>query len=130
MQNCSSCHSIAEEGGNIGPNLDGVSQWGAKSLAEKILDPNRNVAENFRTYTIRMKDGKISTGLYRREEGAVIIFADLTGNEISIPKKDIAERTPSRLTLMPDNFQQRLTQKNFNALIRFLLDPKAKGAKK
>jgi putative heme-binding domain-containing protein len=130
MQNCSTCHSIAEEGGSIGPNLDGVSQWGAKSLAEKVLDPNRNVSESFRTYTIRMKDGKVNTGLFRREEGAVIIFADLTGKEFSVAKKDIAEQTASKLTLMPDNFRQRLSQKNFNALIRFLLDPKAKGAKK
>jgi len=130
MQNCSTCHSIAEEGGSIGPNLDGVSQWGAKSLAEKILDPNRNVSENFRTYTIKMKDGKVSTGLYRREEGAVIIFADLTGQEFSVSKKEIAEQTASKLTLMPDNFRQRLTQKNFNALIRFLLDPKKNLGKK
>lgn len=130
MQNCSMCHSIAEEGGSIGPNLDGVSQWGSKSLAEKILDPNRNVSENFRTYTIKMKDGKVSTGLYRREEGAVIIFADLTGQEFSVSKKDIAEQTASKLTLMPDNFRERLTQKNFNALIRFLLDPKKNLEKK
>ncbi len=124
MQNCASCHSIAEEGGSIGPNLDGVSQWGAKSIAEKVLDPNRNVSESFRTYSIRMKDGKVTTGLYRREEGAVIIFADLTGKEFSVVKKDIAEQTASKLTLMPDNFRERLSQKNFNALVRFLLDPK------
>jgi putative heme-binding domain-containing protein len=130
MQNCSSCHSIAEEGGNIGPNLDGVSQWGAKSLAEKILDPNRNISENFRTYTIRMKDGRVTTGLYRRDEGAVTIFADLTGKEFSVAMTDITEQTASKLTLMPDNFRQRLSQKDFNALLRFLLDPKAKGVKK
>ncbi|MEP7258150.1 MAG: PVC-type heme-binding CxxCH protein, partial [Flavitalea sp.] len=91
MQNCSTCHSIAEEGGSIGPNLDGVAQWGAKSLAEKILDPNRNVSESFRTYTIRMKDGKVSSGLLRREEGAVIIFADLTGKELIKKKIQNAE---------------------------------------
>lgn len=124
MQNCSSCHSMAEEGGNVGPNLDGVSQWGARSLAEKILDPNRNISENFRTYTVRMKDGKVNFGLYRREEGAVIVFADLAGKEFSISKKDIAEQTASKLTLMPDNFRERLTQKQFNSLIHFLLNPK------
>ncbi len=96
VQNCSPCHSIAEEGGSIGPNLDGVSQWGAKALAEKILDPNRNISENFRTYTIRLKDGKVSSGLYRRDEGAVVIFADLTGKEFSILKKILrSKRLPS-----------------------------------
>src|SRR5262249_55082848 len=108
VKNCSPCHSVDTEGGDIGPNLDGVAQWGPKALAEKILDPNRNISENFRMYSIRMKDGKVSSGLYRREEGAVVIFADLSGKEFSIAKKDIAEQTPSKLTLMPDNFKETL----------------------
>jgi putative heme-binding domain-containing protein len=121
---CATCHSINAEGGDIGPNLDGVAQWGAKALTEKIIDPNRNISENFRMYTIRLKDGKVSSGLYRREEGAVIIFADLTGKEFSIPKADIAEQTPSKLTLMPDNFGQTISQQEFDALVHFLLNPK------
>lgn len=121
---CATCHSINTEGGDIGPNLDGVAQWGPKALSEKILDPNRNISENFRMYSIRMKDGKVSSGLYRREEGAVIIFADITGREFSVAKKDIAEQTPSKLTLMPDNFKETLSQKDFNALVHFLLNPK------
>jgi putative heme-binding domain-containing protein len=124
VQKCAPCHSINSEGGDIGPNLDGVAQWGPKALAEKILDPNRNISENFRMYSVRLKDGKVSSGLYRREEGAVIVFADLTGKEFSIAKKDIAEQTPSKLTLMPDNFRETLSQQEFNALIQFLLNPK------
>ena len=125
VQNCSACHTIAGKGGSIGPNLDGVNQWGAKALAEKILDPNRNVSENFRNYTIKLKDGKVITGLYRRDEGAVIVFADIAGQEFSIAKKDIAEQIASRFTLMPDNFKDRLSQKDFNGLIHFLINHKS-----
>lgn len=123
-QKCSPCHSINGAGGDIGPNLDGVAQWGARALAEKILDPNRNITENFRMYTVRMKDGKVTSGLFRREEGATVVFADLAGKEFSIAKQDIAEQTPSQLTLMPDNFGQTLTQQDFDALVHFLLNPK------
>ncbi|MCO5237015.1 MAG: c-type cytochrome [Chitinophagaceae bacterium] len=123
-QNCSPCHSIGGEGGSIGPNLDGVSQWGAKPLLEKIIDPNRNISENFRTYTIKLKDGKTLAGLYRREEGATLIFADIGGKEFSVSKNEIKEQVPSTLTLMPDNFGERLTQHDFNNLIYFLLNPK------
>lgn len=124
LQNCAACHRMAEEGGQIGPNLDGVSQWGARSLAEKILDPNRFVSENFRTYTIRLKDQRVMMALYRRDEGAVSVFADIAGEEFSIPKQDILQQTPSKLTLMPDDFRQRLNDKDFNALVYFLLNPK------
>lgn len=124
VQNCSPCHTIAGKGGSIGPNLDGVNQWGAKALAEKILDPNRNVSENFRNYTIKLKDGKVMTGLYRRDEGAVIVFADIAGQEFSLAKKDIDQQVASRFTLMPDNFRNRLTQQDFNQLITYLLSHK------
>ena len=124
IQNCSSCHKIGVEGGNIGPNLDGVSKWGPNALATKIIDPNRNISEAFRNYTLKLKDGNVLAGLYRREEGAIVIFADATGREFSIAKNDIAERIPSKVTLMPDNFRNSLSQTDFNAIINYLLNHK------
>jgi putative heme-binding domain-containing protein len=101
--------------------LDGVGKWGPRALAEKVLDPNRNVSEAFRNYTITLKDGKVLSGLFRREEGEVIVFADITGKEFSVSKNDIAEQRISKYTLMPDHFGQVLSQENFNALVKYLL---------
>jgi len=123
-KNCTPCHNIKGEGGHIGPQLDGVGKWGVTSLTEKILDPNRNVSENFRNYTLKMKDGKVLSGLYRRDEGSVIVFADVRGQEFAVPKKDIAEKMASKYTLMPDQFRNTIPQNDFNALIAFLLTQK------
>ena len=124
-QNCAACHSIGNVGGAIGPQLDGVGKWGPRALAEKILDPNRNVSESFRNYTITLKDGKVMSGLLRREEGQVIVFADITGKEFSVAKNDIAEQKPSKYTLMPDHFGSVLPQEDFNALVKYLLNQDA-----
>ena len=120
-QNCVACHAIGGEGGTIGPQLDGVGKWGPNALAEKILDPNRNVSEAFRNYTITLRDGKVMSGLFRREEGEVIVFADITGKEFSVPKNEIAERKISKYTLMPDHFGNVLSQEEFNNLLKYLL---------
>lgn len=121
-RNCSPCHSIGDDGGGmIGPQLNSVGKWGAQSLAEKILDPNRNISESFRTYTIKLKDGKVLTGLYRREEGAATVYADVTGKEFTVARKDLAERTASKYTLMPDQFGEVITEVDFNALLTYLL---------
>ena len=74
VQNCAPCHQIKGEGGNIGPQLDGIGNWGAQALTEKILDPNRNISKAFINYTIKMKDGNVRTGLFRREEGQLFVF--------------------------------------------------------
>ena len=118
--NCGSCHRRLTESG-IGPQLHGIGKRGAQALAEKIIDPNRNISEAFRNYTIKLKDGKILTGLYRREEGLVIIFGDLNGKEFSVSKKDIAEQKASRYTIMPDHFGTTLSEKEFSMLVAYLL---------
>ena len=120
-QNCSPCHMIQNDGGSIGPQLDGVGKWGPRALTEKILDPNRNVSQAFRNYTITLKDGKVLTGLFRREEGEVIVFADVGGKEFSVPKNNIAEQKAAKFTLMPDHFGEVFSQEDLNALLTYLL---------
>lgn len=120
-RNCKACHRISNEGSMIGPQLTGIGSWGAEALATKILDPNRNISEAFRTYTIKTKDGQVKTGLYRREEGEVLVFANMSGEEFSVPKDNIAEQKASEYTLMPDHFGEQLSQNDFNALLSYLL---------
>lgn len=121
-ENCGICHRVGEKGGMIGPQLDGVGNWGVEALATKVLDPNRNISENFRTYTIHLKDGQTKSGLFRREDGQVLVMADQSGNEFTIPKKDIEKQTPSTLTLMPDHFGSTFDQSQFNGLMTYLLN--------
>ena len=57
-------------------------------------------------------------------KAAHIVFADAAGREFSMAKNDIAERIPSKVTLMPDNFRNSLSQKEFNGLLNYLLNHK------
>jgi len=119
-QNCGVCHKTSGQIG-IAPQLAGVGKRGARGLMEKILDPNRNISQAFQNYTIKMKDGTIKSGLHRRDEGAVKVFADLTGKEFSIARKDIAELNASKYTVMPDTFGSSISEKEFNKLVNYLL---------
>ena len=123
-QNCSTCHQIKGTGGLIGPQLDGIGNWGQKALAEKILDPNRNISEAFRNYNITLNNGQSMTGLFRRTEGQTMVFANPSGQEFSIAKNDIKEYKASKYTLMPDQFKSTIPEKDFYALLGFLLKTK------
>lgn len=119
-QNCGVCHKLGGKMG-VGPQLDGIGSTGARGLVEKIIDPNRNVSRAFKSYTLKLKDGTSKTGLLRREEGQVKVYADITGKEFSINKKVLAEEIPSKLTLMPDSFGSTIPEKEFYQLINYLL---------
>jgi putative heme-binding domain-containing protein len=119
-QNCGVCHKTGGQMG-VAPQLDGVGKRGARGLMEKILDPNRNISQAFQNFTIKLKDGTIKSGLHRRDEGKVKVFADITGKEFSVALSDIAELKPSRYTLMPDSFGSSISENEFNKLINYLL---------
>lgn len=125
-RNCSMCHTLENAGGQIGPQLSGIGTWGPVALTQKILDPNSSISEAFRTYNITLNNGKTLSGLFRRNEGAVEVFADFSGQEFSVPKSDMKEKIPSKYTLMPDNFRNTIAKKDFDALLKYLLSQKEK----
>jgi putative heme-binding domain-containing protein len=120
-QNCAICHQIDGAGALIGPQLNGIGARGLERVLEDIFDPNRNVDVNFRTQIVVMKDGDVQSGLFRREEGELLILADSTGKEISIPKKEIQSRRESQTSLMPANFGDIIPPEDFQNLIAYLL---------
>lgn len=121
-KHCAACHQMRGEGQKIGPQLDGVGIRGLDRLLEDVLAPNRNVDAAFRSSTIVTTEGQILLGLQRREEGETLFFADRTGKEFSISKKEIDTQTVSPLSLMPANFGELLPETDTRDLLRFLLE--------
>jgi putative heme-binding domain-containing protein len=120
-QNCAACHQIEGKGGLVGPQLTGVGNRGLERLCEDILDPNRNVDRAFRQTILTLKDGDVQSGLFRREEGDLLVFADGTGKEFSVKKGNVTERRESDQSLMPDNFGESIPAAQFNQLLAYLL---------
>ncbi len=127
-KHCIACHKIADKGALIGPQLDGIGNRGLDRLLEDVLDPNRNVDVAFRTTTLRLADGRVLSGLLRREEGTQLILADNQGKEFSIAKSDIDEQQKTPLSLMPANVSEIVPADEFADLIAYLLNQRAATA--
>jgi putative heme-binding domain-containing protein len=120
-KNCLSCHQIEGQGGPVGPNLAGLSKRGIDRLVEDVLDPNRNVDPAFRYSNVILKDGRLITGLQKKEEGEVLTFADTTGKQVPVKKGEIRQRIESPASLMPSNFAEIISPEDFNNLMAYLL---------
>jgi putative membrane-bound dehydrogenase-like protein len=129
-KHCGACHRIADQGGKIAPQLDGIGVRGLERLLEDVLDPNRNVDQAFRARVITTKDDRTITGLMLRVEGEVLIVADGEGKEVRIPTKDIAQNRETMLSPMPANFGDVIPEADFHHLMAYLLDQKAKDPPK
>ncbi len=76
-KHCAVCHQLGGKGAKVGPQLDGIGSRGLDRLMEDVLDPNRNVDQTFRVTNLALKNGQIVSGLLLREEGEVLILADV-----------------------------------------------------
>jgi putative heme-binding domain-containing protein len=124
-KHCQNCHRIGDRGELVGPQLDGIGNRGLERLLEDVLDPNQNVDVAFHTMTIVLTDGKVLTGLFRREDDGVWILADNKGKEFRVAASDVEESVKSPLSLMPENVARDLNEQEFFDMVRFLLEQTA-----
>ena len=120
-KSCAACHRINNDGGKVGPQLDGVGNRGLERLLEDVLDPNRNVDAAFRAIVIAKTDGVAVSGLKLREEGKAIIIGDSQGKEIRVPLDEIDEMRLTNLSPMPSNVAEQLNEADLRSLLAFLL---------
>jgi putative heme-binding domain-containing protein len=70
---CLLCHSVASEGGTMGPELDGVAgRLDADGLRAALEDPSATIAEGYQTKKAVTNDGRTAEGRVRNETDATI----------------------------------------------------------
>lgn len=124
-RHCAGCHQIAGQGAKIGPELDGIGNRGLERVLEDVLDPNRNVDQAFRATLVKTRDGRILSGLVRREEGEILVLQESAERETRIPLREIEQRVLSSLSPMPSNFGETVPEEEFYDLVAFLLSRRA-----
>jgi putative heme-binding domain-containing protein len=126
-KHCAGCHQIANKGARIGPQLDGIGLRGLDRILEDMLDPNRNVDQEFRATTLTLTNGQQVVGLLLREEGAVLVMADAQGKEVRVPRDQVERKTISPLSPMPANFGEQIPEAEFSDLLAYLLAQQVPG---
>jgi putative heme-binding domain-containing protein len=127
---CAACHQVDGEGQVVGPQLDGVGNRGLERLIEDLIDPNRNVENAFYLTTYVLDDGRVVSGLFRREEGESLVVADNRGKEITVLKQSIAEKQESKTSLMPEGLASALPAADFHDIVAYLLSQRTGGKEK
>jgi len=125
--NCSDCHVLNGEGGEIGPNLTGISAKGLKFISESILQPAKLMTKGFETYVVIDKEGRQIIGLKTRDEAGEIDITKANGDKVTIAKTDIKEiKVDDTRSIMPDDLSEAMTVKDYQDILSFLMLQKPK----
>lgn len=121
---CFVCHRVNGRGGMVGPDLTTIgNSLDRDRLVESIIDPAREVAPMFVLWKLRKKSGEVLDGRILDDDlapGGEIVLIDAQGRKTKVKNKDIDERQPSKLSIMPEKLHERLTRQDFRDLIEYL----------
>ncbi len=128
---CVKCHKMSGVGGNVGPDLYGVrgklekGETTPEAVLTELIDPSKVIADKYRTEVMALTDGTVVSGLVVEEtDDTVTVAANPlereTAEPIRIPKSEIDERLPSRVSLMPQGLLNTLTREEIRDLLAYL----------
>ena len=89
-------------------------------LIQSILEPSREISPQYVSWNFVLKDGRVVTGMIVHENEGKTIVGNSDGQTIDLKTADIEERTPQRISVMPEKLTERMTLQELRDLIAFL----------
>ena len=117
---CALCHTFGGVGFDIGPNLALLHDKPADDWLKNILDPSAALEPRFVSYIVETKDGRIFAALIRAETATSLTLAQPGGIVATLLRTDVREVRASKVSLMPDGFENTIVPQEMADLIAFL----------
>jgi len=128
---CGTCHAVASEGANVGPDLTDVAGLQTTEyIFESIMNPSAKIASGgYEPVLLQLKDGSVVSGIIAEENETALTVKDKEGNVIPVNRADIQRerRYPDEPSIMPGNYGELLTVQQVADLIAFLQESSGAG---
>ncbi|MBK1832471.1 c-type cytochrome [Roseibacillus ishigakijimensis] len=122
---CAACHRYGTQGGAAGPDLTNVAgRFSAEELAVAILEPSREVSDQYEFSLITRHDGSSVVGKMLDERDEILVIAVNPFNfeeTIEISRADIKSIEPSPTSPMPGSLVNQFNEKEMRDFLGYLL---------
>jgi putative heme-binding domain-containing protein len=117
---CSNCHMVAGRGGFLGPDLSDAGHLRtAAQLKESLLQPNVRIEKGFDGITVRSQGREIS-GVAKNWNNYSVQILDANGEIHLLSRSDVDRMEHAKASLMPADYERRLTAAQQRDLMAFL----------
>jgi len=122
---CFACHRFGNEGGMTGPDLTGAGgRYSTHDLLEQIINPSKEINEQFVPTIVKMKNGDVMTGVVVNLSGdRVTLNTDMfdPNQRVNVNRPDIASIGPSTVSPMPPGLLNMMQKEEIMDLVAYIL---------
>jgi len=119
-QTCATCHTVAGQGGQIGPVLNGAGAMGTEGLLRAILTPNAAMEAGYRTFRVELKDGDVLDGFLVSQDNDAIVLRQPNAQDRRIPQDDVRRARFTTISMMPEGLLESLPEQDSTDLLAYL----------
>ena len=118
---CAKCHSLEPGEEPVGPSLAAIgSKYAKEGLFDSILNPSAGIAPEYYSWVLETTTYGLVTGVLAEDSGERVVVRTETGDEIRLEPSEILERRQSRLSIMPEDLINAMTEQELIDLLEFL----------
>jgi putative heme-binding domain-containing protein len=122
---CFACHRFDNEGGSIGPDLTGVvGRFSPRDLLESILEPSKEISDQYQAVEILTKDERIVVGrIVNLSNDTVMVNTDMLNPAatVGINRNNIESMKPSKISMMPSGLLDTYHPEEILDLLAYML---------
>ena len=99
---CVRCHSVGQDGGNVGPNLKRIgSLLSREQILQAMIEPSARLAPGFGTVTLTLSDGETVTGILEKEDETELVLKTTDAEPLKVAKIRIKSRENQPSSMPP-----------------------------
>ena len=122
---CFACHRFANEGGMTGPDLTGAGgRYSTHDLLEQIIDPSKEINEQFVPVTVKMKNGdQVTGGVVNMNGDRVTVNTDMfdPNQRVNVNRPQVESIEPSKVSPMPPGLLNLMREDEVMDLLAYIL---------
>ncbi|MGH8244983.1 MAG: c-type cytochrome [Gammaproteobacteria bacterium] len=119
--NCGSCHMVRGKGDILGPDLSNVGgERRLNYLRDVLTQPRPHVPRGYQPVRVTTRDGRTLEGIVKNESNFSVQVLGLDRALRLYTRDELKEVVYQKESLMPSNYDQRLTGSELQDLLAFL----------
>jgi putative heme-binding domain-containing protein len=109
----------ARQGPRLGPDLSGIRNQPADAILLHVLVPAYEITPGYEAYSVETRDGRTLIGRLESEAPNSLTLRDASAQHVILRSQIVAIST-SGVSLMPNDFERRMSEQDLANLIAYL----------